>query len=70
MKKTFLGLLIAITVVTCLGGCAWSIGDTPKQVTSQPTVGQQLIDLQKARDSGALTDAEYQSQKAKVLGGK
>ena len=35
-----------------------------------PTVGQQLIDLQKAKDAGAITDAEYQTQKAKLLGNK
>ena len=33
-----------------------------------PTVGQQLIDLQKAKDAGAITDTEYQAQKAKLLG--
>lgn len=32
------------------------------------TLGQQLIDLQKAKDTGAITDAEYQAQKAKLLG--
>ncbi len=37
-----------------------------QQVTA-PTVGQQLIDLQKAKDSGAITDAEYQAQKARLL---
>jgi len=36
----------------------------------KPTTGQQLIDLKSARDAGAITDAEYQTQKAKVLGGK
>ncbi len=35
-----------------------------------PTIGQQLIDLQKAKDAGAITDAEYQAQKAKLLGNK
>jgi len=40
-----------------------------QQVTS-PTLGQQLIDLQKAKDSGAITDAEYQAQKAKLLENK
>jgi|SRR6185295_2836181 len=34
------------------------------------TIGQQLIDLQKAKDAGAITDAEYQTQKAKLLGNK
>jgi hypothetical protein len=32
-----------------------------------PTVGQQLIDLQKAKDAGAISDAEYQAEKAKLL---
>ena len=35
-----------------------------------PTLGQQLIDLQKAKDAGAITDAEYQAQKARLLQGK
>jgi hypothetical protein len=29
-----------------------------------------MIDLKAARDSGAITEAEYQTQKAKVLGEK
>jgi hypothetical protein len=32
-----------------------------------PTIGQQLIDLQKAKDAGAITEADYQIQKAKLL---
>ena len=31
------------------------------------TVGQQLIDLQKAKEAGAITDVEYEAQKAKLL---
>jgi hypothetical protein len=34
----------------------------------QPTIGQQLIDLKKAKDAGAITDAEYETEKAKLLG--
>jgi hypothetical protein len=33
-------------------------------------VGQQLVDLQKAKDAGAINEAEYQAQKAKILDGK
>ncbi len=36
----------------------------------EPTTGQQLIDLQKAKDAGAITDSEYQAQKAKLLHSK
>lgn len=31
------------------------------------TMGQQLIDLQKARDCGAINPAEYEAAKAKIL---
>jgi hypothetical protein len=35
-----------------------------------PTIGQQLIDLQKAKDAGAITETEYQAQKDKLLENK
>jgi hypothetical protein len=38
--------------------------------TVAPTIGQQLIDLKEARDTGAITDAEYEAEKAKLLNGK
>ena len=46
------------------------IGGGDKKEYAKPTTGQQLIDLKAARDTGAITDAEYQTQKANVLGGK
>ena len=33
----------------------------------EATIGQQLIDLKKARDSGALNDSEYQRQKRHLI---
>lgn len=39
------------------------------QETVNPTIGQQLIDLKKAKDAGAITDAEYEAEKAKLLNG-
>jgi hypothetical protein len=69
MKKLFMPAL-AVLVVTLLGGCACDIGSGSKHTTVQPTVGQQLIDLQRAKDAGAITDSEYQAQKNKLLGTK
>jgi hypothetical protein len=46
---------------------AQPVGDHEEKI---PTIGQQLIDLQKAKDAGAITDAEYQTQKAKLLESK
>ena len=70
MKKFLLPILAAVSAMTLVAGCAWELGGGSKITTVQPTVGQQLVDLQKAKDAGALTDAEYQAQKEKVLGSK
>ena len=68
MKKLFVPVMIGLSAMTLLSGClGLSVGGgtTTRQQTA--TVGQQMIDLQKAKDSGAITEAEYQTQKAKVL---
>jgi hypothetical protein len=69
MKKIILPLLIAVTSTTLLTGClALSLGSGETHEVKNATVGQQLVDLQKAKDAGAITDAEFQAQKAKILG--
>lgn len=52
----------------CIGGL--SLGGGTKTTVQKPSLGQQLVDLKKARDAGALTEAEYQDQKHKVLAEK
>jgi hypothetical protein len=61
-------------VLTCgvlsglLAGCAWSIGGEKDGTTShQPTRGQELVDMKKARDQGAITQEEYENQKRQIL---
>ena len=49
-----------------LSGCAWSIGEHKDH--SQPTRGQELMDLKRAKDTGAITEEEYQAQKQRILG--
>jgi hypothetical protein len=70
MKTLFIPVLTASLAIILLAGCAWQVGGDKKVTTMAPTTGQQLIDLQKAKDSGAITDSEYQAQKAKLLEGK
>ena len=68
MKKLLVPMMIGLSALTLLSGCLdlkLGGGTTTKPQTA--TVGQQLLDLQKAKDSGAITDAEYQAQKAKLL---
>ena len=67
MRKLFTPFLVAGSAMILLAGCAWQVGGSTKGATIQPTIGQQLIDLQKAKETGAITDAEYQTQKTKLL---
>ena len=65
-SKLFLAL--ALLSLPLLGsGCVAAIGNG-QSPRSTGTVGQQLIDLQKAKEAGAMTEKEYQDQRAKVLG--
>jgi hypothetical protein len=53
----------AAIVAATLAGC----GSDPPRPTMSVSVGQQLIDLKKARDSGALSPREYEQQKAALI---
>jgi hypothetical protein len=71
MKRLCISLLIGLSSLMLLTGCLdLHLGGGSTTRTQCPTVGQQLIDLQKARDAGIITDAEYQSQRSKLLGNK
>ena len=70
MKKILICSFIALASTTLLTGClglALGTGDRSTTYKQEPTVGQQLIDLQKAKNSGAITQAEYDTEKAKIL---
>lgn len=66
MKKTVASFVLAVFVASFFTGCLAMSGGS-KTTVSQPTVGQQLLDLQKARDAGAISPEEYQAQKSKLL---
>lgn len=55
-------LLLAVGLSACGGGGA----DSSTTVTTT-TVGQQLTDLKKALDAGAINQNEYESQRKKIL---
>ena len=68
MKKLLVPMMIGLSALTLLSGCLdlkLGGGTTTRHQTA--TLGQQLLDLQHARDAGAITDPEYQAQKAKLL---
>lgn len=60
--------MIGLSALTLFSGClGLNIGGGSTNRPQAVTVGQQLLDLQKAKDAGAITDTEYQTQKAKLL---
>ncbi len=64
MKLRVLLLSLGLTLTACFSGC---VSASDHSTTKQPTTGQELIDLKNAYDLGALTDAEYEVEKAKIL---
>ncbi len=54
----------ALAAATLVGGCG---GNEVLQPTVSVSVGQQLIDLKKARDSGALNERDYERQKKLLI---
>jgi hypothetical protein len=54
--------LLLLGVAACGGG-----GAEMKSEVTTTTVGQQLMDLKKAYDSGAMTKDEYEKERQKVL---
>lgn len=69
MKRFILAGWLAAAAALCVTGCGTDlrVGGGSKTIHQNPTLGQQLLDLQKAKEAGALTEAEFQTQKAKLL---
>lgn len=55
--------VLCVVLLAALMGCSSS--EVVRQV--EITIGQQLIDLKKARDSGALSTSEYDAQRRKLI---
>jgi len=58
-------LLATLGVSACGGGGA----DVKSEITTT-TTGQQLLDLKKAYDAGAMTKDEYERERQRILSGK
>jgi hypothetical protein len=68
MKRLTVFSAFTLPASLLLTGClGLNLGGGTKNETHSATVGQQLVDLQKAKDSGAITEAEFQTQKTKLL---
>lgn len=56
--------LLSLAALSAVGGCV-AVGGTVHK--SQPTEGQQLIDLKRALDCGALDQCEYERLKRDII---
>ena len=64
IKHAAVTLALIVALCPALSGCGSNEVVRPAVNVS---TGQQLIDLKKARDSGALSADEYESQRKQVL---
>ena len=73
MKRSWIGAaLITVLVALSMGGCccpgSGGSATTKAETTiNSTTTGQQLIDLQKAYESGAITETQYNKEKQEIL---
>ena len=58
---------LASTAIMLAGLGGRVVGNNSK--LQRPTIGQELIDLQKARDSGAIDETEYDRTRTRILDG-
>jgi hypothetical protein len=54
-------MILVATLVSCI-----AVGSGGKNIEQQPTLGQELLDLKKAKDEGAISDQEYHEMKEKL----
>jgi anaerobic C4-dicarboxylate transporter len=64
MKK-IISVLVVIALLATMVSCI-AVGSGGKKVDNPPTLGQQLIDLKKARDEGAISAQEYAQLREKL----
>lgn len=70
MQKSLTGGLLLISLT--LGGCIIAPGDhdasdRDERGSIQPTIGQELLDLDRARAGGVISTSEYERTKERIL---
>ena len=67
-------IIIALISSMALGGCIFAPGNSESwdhdHDTPEPTLGQELLDLDKAHQAGIITTAEYERTKDRLLNGR
>ncbi|MDT8399236.1 MAG: SHOCT domain-containing protein [Pseudomonadales bacterium] len=60
-------LFTLMAAATILTACVFAPDGDGRHYTQSPTIGQELLDLDKARAAGAISDGEYQRLKDKLI---
>jgi ABC-type glycerol-3-phosphate transport system substrate-binding protein len=68
-RRGIITILMAMVLATGVAGCGGGGAKAQTELTTT-TVGQQLLDLQKAYEAGAISKEEYEKEKQKILSGK
>jgi hypothetical protein len=63
--KRIICFLLVLTLLTTMTSCI-AVGSGGKKVENKATLGQQLIDLKKAQDDGAIAQEEYDELREKI----
>jgi len=61
-----MAIVFGLNIVACCGGDK-TVQEKQTQVISQPTVGDQLQDLDKAYKNGSITKEEYEKLKQDII---
>jgi hypothetical protein len=71
MIRKLLGRAVVViltgSILGGLTGCVFSLGGSKEVTSTHATRGQELIDLKKARDQGAITSEEYEAKRRQML---
>jgi hypothetical protein len=68
-KSPIVAGLCAVVLSLPLVGCGGGGADVQTE-TRSTTTGQELLDLQKAREAGVINEAEYNKQRSMILNRK
>jgi uncharacterized lipoprotein YbaY len=65
-QRLGVGAVVAVAAALALAGCS-STSTEVMPPTVNVSIGQQLIDMKRARDSGALSNTEYEQQVRRLI---
>ena len=63
----FVAVVFALNISACCGSDKTTVQEKQTQVINQPTVGDQLTDLDKAYKNGSITKEEYDKLKQDIM---